>query len=177
MESLAARKDPRPRPGERTAQVVGFRDDGLLLWEIAERVGVTKERVRQILAKAKAMGAGPKPPKQVVTRQASILLGMSPEMRPGSFHRLMARFGVDPVASKRGRLYWSVDRLRSIVPPRCEVCDSPIPLSRYSRSVTCSRSCSLSRRYKQSGRRTDGVSRKGRPRGAAPRSRGATPQR
>ena len=153
MANRRTREDARSRLGERTAQIVQLRDDGLLLWEIAEQVGVTKERVRQILAKAGSMGAGPRPPGQVVTRQASILLGLSAEMRPGSFQRLMAKFGIEPVASKRGRLYWKVASLRSIKAPKCQACGSPIPLSRYSRSVTCSRTCSMARRYKQSARK------------------------
>ena len=157
MANRQTREDARSRLGERTAQIVQLRDDGLLLWEIAEHVGVTKERVRQILAKARSLGAGPRPPSQVVTRQASILLGLSAEMRPGSFWRLMAKFGVGPVASKRGRLYWSVANLRGIKAPKCQVCGSPIPLSRYSRSVTCSRACSMARRYNQSARRKAGT--------------------
>ena len=161
MANRRTAEDPRSRLGERTAQIVQLRDDGLLLWEIAERVGVTKERVRQILAKAKCMGAGPGPPSQVVTRQASILLGLSAEMRPGSFQRLMVKFGIEPVASKRGRLYWSVDSLRRIRAPKCEVCGSPIPLSRCARSVTCSRTCSMARRYKQSGRKRAGDAARG----------------
>ena len=120
------------RSANRISQIVALRDEGLLLWEIAERMGVTKERVRQLLAKASAMGAGPKEPKQVVTRRASMLLGMSPEVRPGSFQRLMAKFGITPVASKRGRLYWSVEGLLKIEPP--------------------SRHCSTSRRSQHSGR-------------------------
>ena len=153
MANRRTREDARSRLGERAARIVRLRDDGLLLWEIAERVGVTKERVRQILAKAGAMGAGPRPPVQVVTRQASMLLGLSAEMRPGSFQRLMTKFGIEPVANKRGRLYWRVSSLRGIKAPKCQVCGSPIPLSRYSRSVTCSRGCSTARRYSQSPRR------------------------
>ena len=143
---------PGHRTSERISQIVAFRDEGLLLWEIAERMGVTKERVRQILAKASAMGAGPKEPRQVVTRRASILLGMSPEVRPGSFQRLMAKFDITPIASKRGRLYWSVDSLLKIEPPRCVVCQSPIPMGRFARSATCSRHCSTARRSQNSGR-------------------------
>ena len=169
LANRRTREDARARLGERTAQIVQLRDDGLLLWEIAERVGVTKERVRQILAKAKSMGAGPHPPSQVVTRQASILLGLSAEMRPGSFRRLMAKFDVGPVASKRGRLYWSVASLRGIKAPKCQVCGNPIPLSRYSRSVTCSRACSMARRYNQSARKKAGAVRAGRkPRSTNP---------
>lgn len=140
------------RSANRISQIVALRDEGLLLWEIAERMGVSKERVRQILAKASAMGAGPKEPKQVVTRRASMLLGMSPEVRPGSFQRLMAKFGITPVASKRGRLYWSVEGLLKKEPPRCVVCQSPIPMGRFARSATCSRHCSTSRRSQNSGR-------------------------
>ena len=99
------------------------------------------------------MGAGPRPPGQVVTRQASILLGLSAEMRPGSFQRLMTKFGIEPVANKRGRLYWRVASLRGIKAPKCQVCGSSIPLSRYSRSVTCSKTCSMARRYSQSSRK------------------------
>ena len=157
-KSVLAKPDPRSRLGERISQIVGLRDDGLLLWEIAERIGVTKERIRQILAKARAMGAGPKPPSQVVTRQASILLGMSPEIRPGSFQRLMAKFGVVPVASKRGRLYWNVGRLLKIEPPKCVVCQSPVPVARYIRSATCSRQCSNQRRSQYTSRRRDQLS-------------------
>ncbi|MCE2404761.1 MAG: hypothetical protein J4F43_06355 [Dehalococcoidia bacterium] len=153
MANRRTREDARSRLGERAARIVRLRDDGLLLWEIAERVGVTKERVRQILAKARAAGAGPRPPGQVVTRQASILLGLSAEMRPGSFQRLMTKFGIEPVANKRGRLYWKVSSLRGIKAPKCQVCGSPIPLSRYSRSVTCSRGCSTARRHSQSSRK------------------------
>lgn len=169
LANRRTREDARSRLGERTAQIVQLRDDGLLLWEIAEHVGVTKERIRQILAKARSMGAGPRPPSRVVTRQASILLGLSAEMRPGSFRRLMAKFGVGPVASKRGRLYWGVTNLRGIKAPKCQVCGSPIPLGRYSRSVTCSRSCSMSRRYNQSPRRKAAATR------AALKPRLATP--
>ena len=127
---------------DRAAWIVGLRDEGLLLWEIAELAEVTKERVRQILAKASAKGYGPNPPKQVVTRQASLLLGMPPEMRPGSFQRLMAKLDVTPIVRKRGRLYWSVESLKSIKLPRCVVCSAPVPLSRYARSITCSSRCS-----------------------------------
>ena len=147
----------RARQTDRAAQVVALRNDGLLLWEIATRLGVTKERVRQILAKASSMGVGPSSPKQVGTRRAAILLGMSPEMRPGSFKKLMAKFGVAPVASKRGRLYWSVQSLVSISPPNCVVCGSPVPLGRYARSVTCSRHCSAYRRSQYSSRRKEAV--------------------
>ena len=131
---------------DRAAWIVGLRDEGLLLWEIAERAEVTMERVRQILAKASANGYGPNPPKQVVTRQASLLLGMPPEMRPGSFQRLMAKLDVTPIVRKRGRLYWSVESLKSIELPRCVVCSAPVPLSRYARSITCSSRCSSYRR-------------------------------
>ena len=134
---------------KRTAEIVRLRDEGLLLREIADQMAVTKERVRQILAKAKTMGAETKPPKQVVTRQASILLGMSSEMRPGSFQRLMARFGISPVANKKGRLYWNVETLRNIQPPKCIVCQKPVPLARYTRSTTCSRNCSNYRRSRK----------------------------
>ena len=158
QKTVLTRPNPRSGLGERISQIVGLRDDGLLLWEIAERVGVTKERIRQILAKARAMGAGPKPPSQVVTRQASILLGMSPEIRPGSFQRLMAKFGVTPVASKRGRLYWNVGRLLQIESPKCVVCQSPVPVTRYVRSVTCSRQCSNQRRSQYSSRRSGRLS-------------------
>ena len=152
----ASQTGARARLDERTSQIVHARDEGLLLWEIAERAGVTKERVRQILAKATASGAGPRPPKQVVTRQASIMLGMSPETRPGSFRKLMAKLGVNPVATKRGRLYWAVDNLKSIEAPKCVVCHSPIALGRYARSVTCSRTCSIYRRSQYSTQRKDG---------------------
>ena len=150
---ISSRGNAGPAPGDRTARIIALREEGYLLWEIAERVGVTKERVRQILSKAKAMGAEPGPPKQVVTRQASILLGMSLEMRPGSFKKLMAKFGVTPTASKRGRLYWAVEGLRNIEFPKCVVCGSPIPLSRYARSVTCSHTCSEFRRAQYPHRR------------------------
>ena len=149
--------ETKPRLDERTAEIVHLRDEGLLLWEIAERAGVTKERVRQIIAKARATGAEVKPPKQVVTRQASMLLGMSPEMRPGSFQRLMAKLGVTPVARKRGRLYWTVESLKNIESPKCVVCQSSIPFGRYARSVTCSRHCSLYRRSQYSTQRKDRV--------------------
>ena len=156
-EELATRGKAQVQSRERTLQVVTLRDEGLLLWEIAERIGVTKERVRQILAKARAIGSGPKQPKQVVTRQATIMLGMSPEMRPASFQKLMAKLGVAPVAHKRGRLYWAVDGLLNIESPQCVVCQSPIPLSRYARSVTCKRECSSFRRSQYSSRRRDYV--------------------
>ena len=139
-----------PPVQDRVSHIVSLRDEGLLLWEIADRIGVTKERVRQILAKAKSRGEGPQPPKQVVTRQASMLLGMPPEMRPGSFQRLMARFGVRPTVVKRGRLYWSVEALNNLKRPACAVCGNPIPLSRYSRSDTCSSRCSTTRRSRTS---------------------------
>ena len=133
----------------RTEQIVALRGDGLLLWEIAERIGVTKERIRQILVEARAKGREPAPPHQVVTRRALMLMGMSPETRPSSFQRLMARFGITPVVKKRGRLYWNVERLLNIAPPRCVVCQSPIPLSRYTRSVTCSHQCSAYQRSRR----------------------------
>jgi len=136
----------------RTVEIVRLRDEGLLLREIADHMGVTKERVRQILAKARALGVGTKPPKQVVTRQASILLGMSSEMRPGSFQRLMARFNIAPMANKKGRLYWNVETLLNIEPPECIVCQNPIPLPRYTRSTTCSRTCSNYRRSRKTAR-------------------------
>ena len=138
-----------PLLSRRTEQIVALRGDGLLLWEIAERVGVTKERIRQILAEARAQGREEAPPKQVVTRRALLLMGMSPEMRPSSFQRLMARLAIFPVVKKRGRLYWNVESLLNIEPPRCVVCQSPIPLSRYTRSVTCSPYCSTDRRSRQ----------------------------
>ena len=149
--------DPRSPLSERTSQIVALRDEGLLLWEIAERVGVTKERVRQILERARAMGAGPKAPKLIVTRQALKLLDMSPESRPDSFRRLMAKFGIVPAASKRGRLYWNVGSISNIESPRCVVCQSPISLSRYTRSTTCSRPCSANRRSQKLGRRTQPI--------------------
>ena len=150
---LLTRDGPAQGLGDRTAQIVALRDQGLLLLEIADRVGVTKERVRQILVRARAMGVGPKPPQQIVTRQASKWLGLSPEMRPGSFRRLMAKFGIGPVADKRGRLYWSVESLSNIEPPHCVVCGSAVPLGRYSRSLACSRRCSMARRSRNSSRR------------------------
>ena len=140
----------RQPQSDRTAQIVALRNEGFLLWEIADRVGVTKERVRQILAKAREMGVGPAPPQQIVTRRASMMLGMSSEMRPGSFRSLMAKFSVEPVASKRGRLYWSVEELLAIELPRCVVCEAPFSLRRYARSVTCSRDCSTYRRSRSS---------------------------
>ena len=115
-EQSLTQESARPQLGDRTSQIVALRAEGLLLWEIAERLEITKERVRQILVKASAMGAGPQSPKQVGTRRASILLGMSSEMRPGSFRRLMAKFDVTPAASKRGRLYWTVETLLGISP-------------------------------------------------------------
>ena len=157
-EPLATRREQRPsrdiptHQRERTLQIVALRNDGLLLWEIADRVGVTKERIRQILVKAREMGVGTSPPKLIVTRQASALLGMSPEMRPGSFRKLMAKFSVTPMANKRGRLYWSVGNLKKIEAPKCVVCRSPVPLTRYARSVTCSRDCSILRRSRDSTR-------------------------
>lgn len=154
-EKAPPQANVRLRSGDRTAEIVAFRDQGLLLWEIAEWAGVTKERIRQILARATRMGAGPRAPKQVVTRQALILLGISAEMRPGSFQRLMVKFGVTPAARKRGRLYWNVESLSNIKPPRCVVCQSPVPIHRYARSVTCSRNCSIYRRSQYSSRRRD----------------------
>ena len=138
---------------DRIAQIVRLRNEGLLLREIAEREGVTKERVRQILVKAREMGTGPKPPKLVVTRRATTMLGMSPEMRPGIFQKLVGRLGVSPVASKKGRMYWNVDDLRGISSPKCVVCGSPVALKRYTRSDTCSRHCSAVRRFRQINRR------------------------
>ena len=168
LQQHLTEQQPAPsQSGDRTAQVVALRDEGLLLWEIAEKLAVTKERVRQILAKASEMGAGPKEPKQIVTRRASVMLGMSPEMRPGSFRRLMAKFGVTSVASKRGRLYWAVESLHNIEAPRCVVCQSPIPLGRYSRSVTCSRHCSTYRRSQYSRHRTDPTAGEGRSQASA----------
>ena len=155
QEKLPTQVDVRRQSRERTSQIVAFRDDGLLLREIAERAGVTKERVRQILAKARATGVGPKAPKQVSTRQASRLLGMSPETRPGSFLRLMARLGVSPAADKRGRLYWNVESLLNIEHPRCVMCQSPVALGRCMRSVTCSPQCSIRRRSQYSSRRRE----------------------
>ena len=153
QQRLVAQVGDRSRSGDRISQIVALRNEGLLLWEIAERNRITKERVRQILAKASAMGAGPKEPRQVVTRRASMLLGMSPEVRPGSFQRLMAKFGIPPVASKRGRLYWNVESLLKIESPRCVVCQLPVPLGRFARSVTCSRICSTNRRTQNSSQR------------------------
>ena len=141
-----AKEDPRLSLNDRSMKIVALRDEGLLLWEIAEREGVTKERIRQILAKASASGDGPKASRQVVTRRAAILVGMSPEVRPGSFRRLMSKLGVTPVDTKRGRLYWNVNTLIKIVSPKCVVCESSIPLGRYARSVTCNRHCAVSRR-------------------------------
>ena len=146
---------PGSRLNDRTAEIVSFRDEGMLLWEIAEWAGVTKERIRQILAGASAKGFGPGSPKQVVTRRALMILGMSAEMRPGSFQRLMAKVDITPVATKRGRLYWDVKSLSSIAPPKCVVCNSPVSLDRYSRSSTCSRNCSISRRARHSRRRRE----------------------
>ena len=158
QEKLPTQVDIRRQSRERTLQIVALRDEGLLLREIAERAGVTKERVRQILAKARAAGVGPRAPKQVGTRQASRLLGMSPETRPGSFLRLMARLGVSPAASKRGRLYWNVESILNIERPRCVVCQSPVAFGRCMRSVTCSPQCSVHRRSQLSSRRRENLS-------------------
>lgn len=140
---------------DRIAQIVRLRNEGLLLREIAELEGVTKERVRQILVKAREMGTGPKPPKLVVTRRATTMLGMSPEMRPGIFQKLVGRLGVSPVANKKGRMYWSVDDLRCISSPKCVVCGFPVAMRRYTRSDTCSRHCSAVRRFRQVNQRNN----------------------
>ena len=143
--------ESRTQSQDRISKIVRLRNEGLLLREIAEREGVTKERIRQILAKAKEMGSGPKPPRLVVTRRATTILGMSPEMRPGIFQKLVRRLGVNPVASKKGRMYWNVEDLRGIRTAKCVVCGSPVALKRYTRSETCSRHCSAVRRSHQGG--------------------------
>ena len=155
QEKLPTQVDIRRRSWERMTQIVAFRDEGLLLREIAERAGVTKERVRQILAKARVMGVGPKAPQQVGTRQASRLMGMSPETRPSSFLRLMDRLAVSPAANKRGRLYWNVESLLNVEHPRCVMCQSPVALGRCMRSVTCSPQCSIRRRSQSAIRRRE----------------------
>ncbi len=126
----------------RTARIVALRTQGLLLWEIAELLGITKERVRQILVKEKARGRGAKSPMLVPTSGAFRILGLSLETRTQTFKRLMTRLGIYPIAEKKGRLYWPSDILAQIKPPDCIICKSPISLQRCIRaSRTCSSSC------------------------------------
>ena len=145
--------------GSRNAQIVELRWEGQLLREIAERVALTKERVRQILAKAKASGIDVKPTRIKVTRQAALFLGMSQDIRSTSFRRIMAKFGISPAVAKSGRRYWEVASLSKIQPSKCIVCQSPVPLSRYTRSLTCSHACSVRFRASKRNRGNGGSAR------------------
>jgi len=113
--------------------IATLRSGGSTLQQIGDRLGVTRERVRQVLSEHFLDCSPPRS-----TKGAARTLGMS-------YHRFRSatkRLGIQPMGRSRGRVWWSQDVLRVIQTAQelvcCRICGGPL-LS--SRQVYCSEGC------------------------------------
>ena len=120
--------------------IATLRSEGRTLQQIGDRLGVTRERVRQVL-REHFPDCSPPPS----TEEAARTLGMSYR----EFRSAAKRLGLQPVGRTRNRIWWSLDVLPIIQmaqePMHCRICGQPL-LS--PRRVYCSAECySQWRRY------------------------------
>ena len=110
-----------------------LRSEGRTLQEIGDRLGVTREWVRQVL-REHFPDCTPPPS----TEEAAKTLGMSYYR----FRSAARRLGVQPMGRSRGRVWWSLDVLRVVQtaqePVRCRICGGFLPSSRR---ACCSEGC------------------------------------
>ena len=113
--------------------IATLRSGGSTLQQIGERLGVTRERVRQVLREHFPDCSPP-----LGTREAARTLGMSEH----NFRSAAKRLGIQPVGRSPGKIWWSPDVLRIIETAqdlvRCPVCGRPVPSRRR---VCCSQGC------------------------------------
>ena len=120
--------------------IATLRSEGRTLQQIGDRLGVTRERVRQVL-REHFPDCYPPPS----TEEAAKTLGMSYRQ----FRNAAKRLGIQPVGRTRNRIWWSLDALpvvRAAQKPRsCRICGRPLPSPRH---VYCSEQClGQGRRY------------------------------
>jgi len=113
--------------------IVTLRSEGRTLQEIGDRLGVTRERVRQVLR-----GHFPDCLPPPCTAEAAKTMGMS----YWRFLSAAKRLGIQPTRRSRGRVWWSPDVLRIIQtaqePVCCRICGGFLPSGRR---VYCSEGC------------------------------------
>jgi hypothetical protein len=120
--------------------IATLRSEGRTLQQIGDRLGVTRERVRQVLREHFPNCSPP-----LSTEEAAKTLGMS----YCQFRSAAKHLGIQPVSRTRNRIWWSLDVLpivRAAQKPRsCRICGRPLPSPRH---VYCSKQClSQGRRY------------------------------
>ena len=113
--------------------IAALRSEGRTLQQVGDRLGVTRERVRQVLREH--FPDCTLPPS---TEEAAKTLGMSHYR----FRSAARRLGVQPMGRSRGRVWWSPDVLHIIQtsqePARCCICGGLLPSGRR---VYCSVDC------------------------------------
>jgi hypothetical protein len=113
--------------------IVALRGEGRTLQQIGDQLGVTRERVRQVLSKHYPDFSAPPS-----TEEAAKMLGMSYR----HFRSVANRVGIQPIARTRNRIRWSPDELAAVssadTPPDCRICGFRLPPTRR---VYCSEEC------------------------------------
>ena len=120
--------------------IATLRSEGKTLQQIGDWLGVTRERVRQVLVEH-FPDCSPPPS----TEEAARTLGMSYRQ----FRSAAKRLGLQPVGRTRNRIWWSLDVLPIVQaaqkPQSCRICGRPLPSPRH---VYCSKQClGQGRRY------------------------------
>ncbi len=113
--------------------IVALRSEGRTLQQIGDQLGVTRERVRQVLSKHYPDCSAPPS-----TEAAAKMVGMSYRR----FRSIANRLGIQPIARTRTRIRWSPNVLPALLsadkPPSCRVCGRNVPPPRR---VYCSEEC------------------------------------
>jgi len=128
--------------------IATFRSGGRTLQQIGDRLGVTREWVRQVLREH--FPDCYMPPS---TGEAARTLGISCHQ----FHSAAKRLGIQPVGRSRGRVWWSPD-VPGIIqtaqgPVCCRICGGFLPSSRrvYSSEGCLSEGRRLNKRMRKHG--------------------------
>jgi len=113
--------------------IAALRSQGKTLQQIGDQLGVTRERVRQVLSKHFPECSIPPS-----TEEAAKKLGMSYR----HFRRTAERLGIRPIGRSRNRIRWSPDVLPAIWTAyklrSCRICGRDLAPNR---SVYCSEEC------------------------------------
>jgi len=113
--------------------IATLRSEGKTLQQIGDLLGVSRERVRQVLAK---YWPGCRPPPS--GEEAAKMLGMSYRQ----FRAAVRTVGVQPISRTRSRMRWAPDVLPLISmaqkSPNCYTCGWPLPSGRR---VYCREQC------------------------------------
>ena len=113
--------------------IAALRSEGKTLQQIGDQLGVSRERVRQVLNEYFPECSTPPS-----TEEAARMLGMSCRR----FRSTAERLGIQPIARSPGRIRWSHETLSAVRTAykfrSCRICGRHVPANRR---VYCSEEC------------------------------------